>query len=312
MKKYKLYNSAHPLGESGKSIFLPFGEWPYDETVRQAFTKENGIAIANELNAGVERGEPGIPVYQGHPDVPHLAAKYPDKGALGWVVKMELANENGKEGLALTVDWDRDPGKGFKWFSPYWFGSRDSRGVVAVDTISSIGLVNTPNINEFRLPNESAEDNEKGQNIMDIEELKKLLGLPAEATEDDVKAAISANAKANEELAAEKAKAEAAGKEAEDKIAAANAEAEDAKKSLDEAKAETEQVKTELANERAAHEKLKALKTTSVTTGLANEKTDAKDGSQRLKLVNELRAKENIDFDTAWCRAKKEKPELFK
>ena len=109
-----------------------------------------------------------------------------------------------------------------------------------------------------------------------------------------------------------KAKAEAAGKEAEDKIAAANAEAENAKKSLDEAKAETEQVKSELANERAAHEKLKKLKTASVTTGLANEKTEAKDGSQRLKLVNELRAKENIDFDTAWCRAKKEKPELFK
>lgn len=312
MKKYKLYNSAHPLGESNEPIFLPFGEWPYDETVRQAFSRENGIAIANELNARVECGEPGIPVYQGHPDVPHLAAKYPDKGALGWVVKMELANENGKEGLALTVDWDRDPGKGFKWFSPYWFGSRDSRGVVAVDTISSIGLVNTPNIDEFRLPNESAEDNEKGQNIMDIEELKKLLGLPAEATEDDVKAAIAANAKAKEDLAAEKAKAEAASKDAEGKIAAANAEAEDAKKSLDEAKAETEQVKTELANERAAHEKLKALKTTSVTTGLANEKTEAKDGSQRLKLVNELRAKENIDFDTAWCRAKKEKPELFK
>lgn len=312
MKKYKLYNSAHPLGESGKSIFLPFGEWPYDETLRQAFTQENGIAIANELNARVERGEPGIPVYQGHPDVPSLAAKYPDKGALGWVVKMELANENGKEGLALTVDWDRDPGKGFKWFSPYWFGSRDSRGVVAVDTISSIGLVNTPNIDEFRLPNESAEDNEKGKNIMDIEELKKLLGLPAEATEDDVKAAIAANAKAKEDLAAEKAKAEAAGKDAEGKIAAANAEAEDAKKSLKEAKDETEQVKTELANERAAHEKLKALKTASVTTGLANERKFAEGKGERLRLANEIMAKEACDFDTAWCRAKKEKPELFK
>lgn len=310
--KHRLFNSAHPLGESGRPIFLPFGEWAYDEKLRQSLSREDGIAIANELNGRIARGEPGIPVYQGHPDVPALAPKYPDKGALGWVTKIELANEGGREGLALTVDWDRDPGKGFKWFSPYWFGRKNARGVVAIDEINSIGLVNSPNINEFRLPNESAEDNEKGKNIMDIEELKKLLGLPAEATEDDVKAAIAANAKAKEDLAAEKAKAEAASKDAEGKIAAANAEAENAKKDLDAAKAETEEVKTELANERAAHEKLKALKTASVTTGLANERKFAEGKGERLRLANEIMAKEACDFDTAWCRAKKEKPELFK
>ena len=153
--KYGLYNTAHPLSESGRPIFIPFGEWPYDNALRQRLDREHGEKIANELNARVANGEPGIPVYQGHPDVPALAAKYPDKGALGWVVKIELANEGGKDGLALTVEWDRDPGKGFKWYSPYWMANAAPGGVAVVEAIESIGLVNTPNIREFRFANEA-------------------------------------------------------------------------------------------------------------------------------------------------------------
>lgn len=148
-----LYNTAHPLAETGKPIFIPFGEWKYDGKSRQRLDRTHGEKIANELNARVAKGEPGIPVYQGHPDVPALAAKYPDKGALGWVVRAELANEDGKDGLALTVEWDRDPGRGFRWFSPYWLASREG-GTYIVNEIASIGLVNNPNIPEFRLANE--------------------------------------------------------------------------------------------------------------------------------------------------------------
>lgn len=156
MKSLHLYNTAHPLADTGKPIFIPFGEWKYDDTRRQRLDRAHGERIANELNARVARGEPGIPVYQGHPDVPELASKYPDKGALGWVTKIELVNE-GKDGLALTVEWDRDPGKGFKWFSPYWFANEVERDGVTyiVSEISSIGLVNNPNIPEFRLANET-------------------------------------------------------------------------------------------------------------------------------------------------------------
>lgn len=150
----RLFNTAHPLAETGKPIFIPFGEWRYDATRRQRLDRAHGERIANELNERVARGEPGIPVYQGHPDVPELASKYPDKGALGWVTKIELANEGGKDGLAMTVEWDRDPGKGFKWFSPYWFANESEGNVHIVGSISSIGLVNNPNIAEFRLANE--------------------------------------------------------------------------------------------------------------------------------------------------------------
>lgn len=152
--KTHLYNTAHPLAESGKPIFIPFGEWKYDGQSRQRLDRAHGEKIANELNARVAKGDPGIPVYQGHPDVPALAAKYPDKGALGWVVRAELANEDGKDGLALTVEWDRDPGRGFRWFSPYWLANSREGGTYIVDEIASIGLVNNPNIPEFRLANE--------------------------------------------------------------------------------------------------------------------------------------------------------------
>ena len=156
--KTPLYNTAHPLAESGKPIFIPFGEWNYDGQSRQRLDRAHGEKIANELNARVAKGDPGIPVYQGHPDVPALAAKYPDKGALGWITRIELVNESpdgrAVPGLALTVEWDRDPGRGFRWFSPYWLANSRDGGTYIVDEIASIGLVNNPNIPEFRLANE--------------------------------------------------------------------------------------------------------------------------------------------------------------
>lgn len=156
--KTPLYNVAHPLAESGKPIFIPFGEWNYDGQSRQRLDRAHGEKIANELNARVAKGDPGIPVYQGHPDVPALAAKYPDKGALGWITRIELVNESpdgrALPGLALTVEWDRDPGRGFRWFSPYWLANSRDGGTYIVDEIASIGLVNNPNIPEFRLANE--------------------------------------------------------------------------------------------------------------------------------------------------------------
>ena len=73
---------------------------------------------------------------------------------------------------------------------------------------------------------------------MDIEAIKAALGLPPEATEEQVMAAIKAGAQAAEQLATERTKAEAA-----------EAEKGQAEKDRDEAKAE-------LANERAAHRAL--------------------------------------------------------
>lgn len=142
-------------GEERKPIFIPFGTWPYDDTISQTLDRPHAEGIAADLDKQIAAGEPGIPVYQGHPDVPEYAGKYPDKGAMGWVKKI-LVNEDGME---CRVEWDRDPGKGFGWFSPYWIGDKpvvgpDGKKNVIVDGLTSIGLVNNPNIREFRLANE--------------------------------------------------------------------------------------------------------------------------------------------------------------
>jgi len=329
--KMKLYNLSHEFSAPNaedKPIFLPFGKWAYDEKVSQAFSREAAERIANELAADVAAGNPGIPVYQGHPDVPDLAAKYPDKGALGWVRRVELGMRNEepgtKDGAFLFVEWDRFPGKGFGWFSPYWFGEpkgldNEGKSLVVVDHIASIGLVNNPNISEFRLPNESAEDNTKG-NTMNIEELKKLLGLPPEATEDQVKAALADLAKAKEQAAAAEKKAAEAEQtvvtanadccKAKEDCAAANAECEEKKAELENCRKELETAKTALANEQAAHERTKKLKTQSVTAGLANEQL-MNDREKRMALVNEYQAK-GLGYDAAWTAAARKNPELFK
>ena len=157
--KLKLCN-VHRLaladeGEARKPIHIPFGTWAYDDTLDQTLDREHAEKIANSLKEMIAKGEPGIPVYQGHPDVPEYAGKYPDKGALGWV-KNILVNE---DGMDLEVEWDRDPGKGFGWFSPYWEGNGEQgtgngKRTVVIDGLNSIGLVNNPNIREFRLANE--------------------------------------------------------------------------------------------------------------------------------------------------------------
>lgn len=159
-KRLRLANAAENFSvpaEQDKPIHIPFGNYRYNDRIVQSFDRAHAEIIAQELNAKVAAGNPGIPVYQGHPDVPALAAKYPDKGALGWIVRIELTDA----GVDLFVDWDRFPGQGFKWFSPYWFGPPsgcDASGsrIVVVDHIESVGLVNNPNIAEFRLPNEAA------------------------------------------------------------------------------------------------------------------------------------------------------------
>jgi hypothetical protein len=161
--KIKLCN-VHKLaianeGEGRKPIHIPFGTWEYDSNITQTFDREHAENIADVLAKHIALGEPGIPVYQGHPDVPEYAGKYPDKGALGWVKKM-VVNE---DGVDCEVEWDRNPGRGFAWFSPYWVGDDPSVGPdgkrnVIIDGINSIGLVNNPNIHEFRLANEAGEN----------------------------------------------------------------------------------------------------------------------------------------------------------
>ena len=56
MKELKFYNTAHPLAEGGRPIFIPFGEWDYDGTRRQRLDREHGeLHHRHEGLQGAER-----------------------------------------------------------------------------------------------------------------------------------------------------------------------------------------------------------------------------------------------------------------
>ena len=167
MKNLNLYALANELNlgdpKSG-TIRVPFGRWDFGakklddgRTVFfvQELTKDGAERMAAKINAGVADGKKGVPVYWGHPDVPELAHKYPDKRAKGWIKSATV--EAGA--LVLGVEWlEENATDGFGWFSPYWGGPAtdlgEGRYLKHLDSLTSVALINIPNIQEFRLANE--------------------------------------------------------------------------------------------------------------------------------------------------------------
>lgn len=336
-----------PDGSTG--ICIPYGSYRFGKyrgtETTQTFDEASADALANELAAAVARDEPGIPVYQGHPDVPSLASKYPDKAAIGWV----KAWQKTREGVRAVVEWLRDPGKGFGWHSPYWFGPIAPAGAglanCHVDHIESIGLTNAPNIPEFRLANEARqEEPDKESTTMtpeQIEALRKALGLPEDATPEQIVEA--ARKAAADKAAAEAAKATAEA-DAATKVEAAQAEA-------DAAKEEKRKSDEAFANERAARIGLtldqalaagnitpamrpawekrlgedfeagraalaneRAVKTNSALSGLspAAAATAGDPAARRAALVNERMRQTGCTRDEAWFAESDLHPELFR
>ena len=88
--------------------------------------------------------------------MPELAHKYPEKRAKGWIKSATI----GPDFLELRVEWLEDNATdGFGWFSPYWGGPAEhlanGRYLKTVNDLTSVALVNIPNIQDFRLANES-------------------------------------------------------------------------------------------------------------------------------------------------------------
>ena len=164
MKIYALANELNLDRSNAGTITVPFGTWDYGQKklpdgrnlfFRQTLDLQGAGAIAAKIADSIAKGEKGVPVYWGHPDVPELAHKYPDKRAKGWITSASV--EDGK--LVLSVDWLEDKATdGFGWFSPFWTGpvkeNGDGTALMHVDSLTSVALINMPNIQEFRLANE--------------------------------------------------------------------------------------------------------------------------------------------------------------
>ena len=198
-KRLKLYALANEfvLPTDDKPIYMQFGTWPFNDRIMQTFNlgcaKNIIAALANEVAAG----SPGTPVYQGHPDVAHLAHKYPDKSAWGWIRRIELANERhepcGEDeatGVLMHVDWvTRPKAHAFEYFSPYWIGTEtapmNGKTHMLANEMRSVALLNYPNIKDFRMPNEAQE--EVCRNFGLMQELASRHGAANEANYDESK-----------------------------------------------------------------------------------------------------------------------------
>jgi hypothetical protein len=179
---------------------------------------------------------------------------------------------------------------------------------------------------------------------LDIEELKKLFGLPPEAEAKDLMDAIRAAAAAKQErdIALEKERQAEAARDLEkadkEKLevelenekkahkatadALANEKASRADAAIDAAVREKRigesaraTWKTRLVNEGApAYAALaneKPLPTRDASKGLANECGEQTDSEKRKAMVNEIMTSEKVDYDTAWQRAERRDPALF-
>ena len=204
-----------------KPFVIPFGDYPHAKGDSiQLINATSAAAFASDLIAAKANGAPGLPIYQGHPDVHELAAKYPNKAAIGWITKITTTADS----VELQPEWISQPKPGeFIYFSPYFFSDLTTSKRKQIDELKSIGLTNDPNSTRFRLPNEKAErtgeksfalpNNNKGTITMD-KLILEALGLPESASVEDAVAAIKALAgTANEET--EDLKKEIEDKEAE-------------------------------------------------------------------------------------------------
>ena len=344
LRLYALANEMQLAGTAPQDeILIPYGTWPYGIRevagrkvfVVQRLTPQGAARIAARLTAAMANGAPGLPIYWGHPDVPDMGASFPDKRAKAWVKGAEAT----PAGLRLhNLQWLEDPAGGFGWYSPYWFGTPHltdaHNATVEVTDLSSIGLTNTPNIHEFRLANEANHEPhtttggtaaQPEEPTVNREQILQALGLPAEATDEQVIAEIT--------------KLKAAAADAATKVEAANDETAAEKE-------EKEELKEALANERRARTDLlldqaiadgrispaarpawakrltadpsagalalaneRPLKTAGITGRLGRAAGATADSP--VALANEKVARQGIAFDAAWIAVKRERPDLF-
>ncbi len=156
-------------------------------------------------------------------DYEHQSLKGTEAPAGGWIRDIY----KGEDALVAKVEWtDRAreylKNKEYRYLSPVVLVLRDSNRAA---WIHSVALTNVPAINKmFAMvnsadPEDIAEFEETEGNYMELKELVKILGLPETATEEDVRKALAAAGKKEEESG----KAAAGESAKEESVPAANA-----------------------------------------------------------------------------------------
>lgn len=175
---------------------IPYGIHPHSMGMQQ-FGREEATKIVGYFRGTwnrIKRAITGLPVFNGHPDLPSMANQYPDKTEYGQLADMEIR----PNGLAIKMVLSSAGAKlvqmGKKFISPHWLANEtgqtaDGKRIFSPVFMKSIGLTDTPNIpNPTSLLNSAVAESSKNMNK---EILIKLLGLANEANEQQIEARIA-------------------------------------------------------------------------------------------------------------------------
>lgn len=314
----------------------PYGEFPH-RVGKQIVSRTEADHMATAFNSLMHQAGNlfrGVPVYIEHPDVqPEL---YKERRRIGKVKEVE-ARVDGFYGLIAWNDLGKQNRKEgyFVFPSPVWEFPKAGLPNIHPNKLRSIGMTNTPNIaavapwtaNSLTQPGPGQTQT---QTQMKLEDILKGLGLAANATDEQINAAlqgIASNATALDEAKTEKTKIEGDLVAANAKVATAQAKVDAIQGQLTAANAA--HAKTQLdaaiedgritAAERPAHESAFAdnfetaanalasltpkLNTTEVELG-GNRKSIAT-AEERMTVINSAVAEyqsthPGTDFETAW------------
>ncbi len=184
--------TAFAILQGDRVQLSPYGDFAHDAGTQHLSKKEADTIVANFNAQKIALGDKfgGLPWYIGHPDVAAFADRFKDGKSYGWI--MDLHAET--DGLYANVKWNSE-GKqlieeaSYKYLSPTWFIQRGVNGVVFPMQLKSVGFTNTPNIPVAPLANETQT---KNTSMKLPEWLLTLLGLGADASEEQTKVAVQA------------------------------------------------------------------------------------------------------------------------
>lgn len=232
--------------------------------------------------------------------------------AAAWISNLAIDDERGLVGDVKFTDQGAEAvsNRRLRFLSCTWYTDKAGRPT----KMTTVALTNKPNIpvapilNKGPVPGVKNVEGKKGSE-MDIEKLKTALGLPAEATEEQVLAAIKEGQDAKAKAAELQAKAEKAALEKEaDEFAEANAK----KCNKDVLKAQY------IANKDVAKALVAGIPDAPAAPQRVLNKQTASTPSareevvlQRNKAVAEYRTAHKCDFNTAWTACRSQNPELF-
>lgn len=335
-----LLSNEFAPGSDGWVRLSKYGNFPHAQGL-QRFFKADAVNLVNEFNGLLRTPQRllGLPWYIGHPDHPQFKTRYTDTKAYGRIKGLEAR----EDGLFANVKWspageELIRSEAFHGHSMNW-GCKLINGAYVPVRLKSVGFTNEPNIDvdPITLANEE-------ENLMKKQLIEKL-GLPADATDEQVLAAVDlANeAKSRADQAdADKVAAEAAKSTAETALAnevSARSELEIKASSVIKDFANERKARIELILDGAIRDgKITAadrerwqgeltasfdakvvelanakpvIKTEARTKHLGQRKESSAASDKVVELVNERMSKTNEEWTVAWAVVKRENPALF-